>query len=357
MANGSNVNVTLAKIRSGSAYFQYDNTTCSAEIKAVQKALYLYGFNPGARDGYYGEGTQNAVKRFQNEKGLPVNGNMNAATLQKLEAWAGTLNGTPTATPSLAQVRNGLDYYHKGDSGSPVTTIRSRLIAKGYSCATSGSYDDALFNVVKNFQSANGLGADGLVGQATLAVLEDNTSDTAWLVSGVVKLTPGKLAKVGFTNIMLRQDIVNSLNAALNTYHINTKVKVHHFLAQCIIETDFGRSLTEYIYTKCEPCSYKPYYGGGMLHLTHYENYRDYKNYKGDTKIIDPDEYATQHVAFAYPGDSAGWYWDKYAGINSINWSDSAYNICNAVTIKVYGNSSQTANRYAQYQKIASVLK
>lgn len=76
-----------------------------------------------------------------------------------------------------------------------------------------------------------------------------------------------------------------------------------------------------------------------------------------NTKIIDPDEYATQHVAFAYPGDSAGWYWDKHAGINSINWSDSAYNICNAVTIKVYGNSSQTANRYAQYQKIASVLK
>lgn len=302
MANGSNVNVTLAKIRSGSAYFQYDNTTYSAEIKAVQKALYLYGFNPGARDGYYGAATQGAVRGFQNEKGLSVNGHMNAATLQKLEVWAGTLYGTPTATPALAQVRNGLDYYHKGDSGSPVTTIRSRLLAKGYSCATSGSYDDALLNVVKSFQSANGLGSDGLVGQATLAVLEDNTSDTAWLASGVVKLTPGKLAKVGFTNIMLRQDIVNSLNTALNTYHINTKTKVHHFLAQCIIETDHGRSLTEYGYTPGEGGSqtYTPFYGGGMLHLTKLVNYTAYKNYKGDEKIVSPDVYATQHVAFAY---------------------------------------------------------
>ncbi len=361
MANGSNANVTLAQIRNGTAYFQYDNTTYSTEIKAVQKALYLYGFNPGNRDGYYGASTQAAVKGFQNEKGLTVNGNLNKATLAKLEAWSGTLYGTPTATPTLSQVRNGLDYFHTGDSGSPVITIRSCLRAKGYTCASSGSYDNALLNVVKKFQGEYGLGSDGLVGQATLAVLEDTVSDTGWLTSaGTVNLTAGKLARVGFTNILLRRDVVSSLNTALNTYGINTKEKVRQFLAQCIIETDYGRALTEYGYKPgtTGSASYAPYYGSGMLHLTHAANYTAYKNYKGDVRIVSPNVYATQHVAFAYAADSAGWYWDKFAKINSnVNWGDSAYNICNAVTKRVYGSDSQTRNRYARYTTIASVLK
>lgn len=84
MANGSNANVTLAKIRNGTAYFQYDNTTYSAEIKAVQKVLYLYGYYPGGRDGYYGASTQAAVKGFQNEKDLTVNGNLNKARSGKM---------------------------------------------------------------------------------------------------------------------------------------------------------------------------------------------------------------------------------------------------------------------------------
>ena len=361
MANGSNANVTLAQIRNGTAYFQQDSTTYSAEIKAVQKALYLYGYYPGSRDGYFGPSTVAAVKGFQNEKGLSINGYLNKSTLAKLESWAGTLYGTPTATPTLSQVRNGLDYFHTGDSGSPVTTIRSKLISKGYTCASTGTYDSTLVAVVKSFQSDMGLSADGLVGQGTLAVLEDTSSDTGWITSsGTVNLTAGKLARAGFTNILLRRDIVTKLNAALNTYGITSKMKVRQFLAQCMAETDMGRSLVEYSYKPgtTGSASYAPYYGSGMLHLTWEENYTKYKNFKGDETIIDPPEYATQHVAIAYPADSAGWYWDKFKNLNSvINWTASAETICSQITAKVYGSTSDASRRFGYYNTITSVIK
>lgn len=363
MANGSNANVTLAKIRNGTAYFQYDNTTYSAEIKAVQKVLYLYGYYPGGRDGYYGASTQAAVKGFQNEKDLTVNGNLNKATLAKLEAWSGTLYGTSTVTPTLSQVRNGLDYFHTGDAGSQVTTIRNKLISKGYTCASTGTYDSALVAVVKRFQSNVGLSADGLVGQGTLAVLEDTTSDTGWLTSsGTVNLTAGKLARAGFTNIMLRRDIVTKLNTALNTYGITSKMKVRQFLAQCMAETDMGRSLVEYLYKPgtTGSASYAPYYGAGMLHLTWKSNYTAYKEFKGnaDAKIIDPSEYATQHVAIAYPADSAGWFWDKCANLNSvINWTSDAETVCSILTEKINGGTADASRRYGYYKTIAAVLK
>ncbi|ABX41810.1 peptidoglycan-binding protein [Lachnoclostridium phytofermentans] len=363
MANGDNASVTLAKIRAGTAYFQQDSTTYSDELKAVQKALYLYGYCPGgAPDGYFGSGMLGAVKGFQNENGLLNDGLFGQSSLTKLEAWSGTIYGTPTATPSLDQVRNGLDYYHSGDTGTPVTTIRTLLNNKGYTCASTGSYDADLVNVVKSFQTAMGLSSDGSAGQGTLAALEDTISDTAWLSSGTVNLTAGKLARVGFKNILLRRDIVTLLNNALNTHSINTKEKVKQFLAQCKAETDSGASLVEYIYRPgtTGTASYAPYYGAGFLQLTWSDAYTQYKAYKGDSKILSPGEYATQHVAIAYPGDSAGWFWNTYKSFNNnsvVDWSGTAQSICTTLTTKITGSSSGATTRYNNYQQISNVLK
>jgi lysozyme family protein len=92
MANGDNNGITLAQVRNGSKYFQSDATTVNADLKAVQKALYLYGFRPGGEpDGKFGDGTLGAVNGFQNEHGIALNGRIDKATLAKIEAWSGTL--------------------------------------------------------------------------------------------------------------------------------------------------------------------------------------------------------------------------------------------------------------------------
>lgn len=365
MANGDNNGITLAQVRSGTKYFQSDATTVNADLKAVQKALYLYGFRPGGEpDGKFGDGTLGAVNGFQNEHGIALNGRIDKATLAKIEAWSGTLYANPTATPSLSTVRNGLDVYSIGDTGSNVTNIRTLLNARGYYCAATGDYDAVLSSVVKTFQTAKGLNSDGSVGQATLVALEDGTSDTAWISGTTVTLTAGKLARCGFKNILLRSDIVTKLNSALNTYGINTKEKVKHFLAQVMKETGFGISLVEYGYkpglsSSSDPY-YAPYFGGGMIQLTHSYNYQEYKNYKGDAKIHLPAGYATQHVAFAYPADSAGWFWGTKMNFNSnsvINWNDTAQNICTKLTKEISGSTSTAGDRYVNYQNISKILK
>lgn len=167
-----------------------------------------------------------AVKGFQNENYLTVDGLFGFSSLETIESWAGTLY-TDSRVPTHGQVRNGLDYFHSGDSGSAITTIRQLLNSKGYTCSTTGSFDANLTSVVKSFQTAMGLSADGYVGQGTLAVLEDTVSDTGWLASNRGNLTAGKLVRCGFTNILLRRDIVAKLNAEM-------------------VETDCGRSLVEY---------------------------------------------------------------------------------------------------------------
>ena len=360
MANGDNANITLAMVRSGSAVLKLDLTTISNDVKAIQKALWVYGYYPGgAPDGKYGVGTEAAVKGLQNQKGLTITGEVNQATLNKIEYWTGTLVASPTSTPSMATVRKGLDYYHVGDSGNNVYTICQLLQSKGISCSSTYSYDNNVKTAVQQFQTAEGLASDGLVGQGTLAALEDTVSDTGWLTGSTVNLTAGKLARAGFINVMLRSDIVFSLNLALNTYHINTKQKVRHFLAQCMKEIDHGNTLTEYTYKPGtgSSASYSPYCGAGLLQLTHLYNYQQYKNYKMDNKIETPANYATQHVAVTYPADSAGWYWDVFCNLNNtINWSNTDAQICQDLTYAIHGTTSDYATRLAYYNAIAAVL-
>lgn len=371
MANSS---VTLAQIRAGTAFFEKDgSTTAYGPLKAVQQALYLYGYYPGsAPDGKYGDGTESAVKGFQNEKGLTVNGRIDKATLASLESWAETITDDTYVAPSLARVRNGLGEYTIGHSGYEVNYLKTLLVEQGYSSASGlVNYDNNMATIVKQFQIAVGLSNDGRVGQKTLAALEDSaTAD--WLPSGAVKLTAGKLARAGFLNILLRRDIVTLLNNALNAYGINTKQKVRFFLAQCAVETGWGTSLTEHSYRPGTTGSagYAPFYGAGLLQITGTANYTKFQTQmanKGinDSKITTPNVYATQHVAIAYPGECAGCVW---TGINSrgdnfnntIAWSTaSVQTISDALTTGILGSgasSAQKAERKSNYDTIAAKL-
>jgi peptidoglycan hydrolase-like protein with peptidoglycan-binding domain len=52
-----------------------------ASVRAVQARLRALGFYGGALDGVWGEGTQAAVERFQQGRGLQPNGQLNPATV------------------------------------------------------------------------------------------------------------------------------------------------------------------------------------------------------------------------------------------------------------------------------------
>lgn len=59
--------------------------TNSEEVKNLQMMLDGIGLSPGRKDGYYSEKTAEAVKTFQSKNGLPVTGEVNSDTANKLE--------------------------------------------------------------------------------------------------------------------------------------------------------------------------------------------------------------------------------------------------------------------------------
>ncbi len=58
-----------------------------------------------------------------------------------------------------------------GNTGERVRTIQYLLQQWGYTLTVNGTFDTATQNAVKNFQSSHGLGADGIVGNATWPAL------------------------------------------------------------------------------------------------------------------------------------------------------------------------------------------
>lgn len=57
----------------------------SSTVKKVQKKLNKLGYKCGKADGVFGKKTKNAIKKFQKEEGLSVNGNINKTLLRKLK--------------------------------------------------------------------------------------------------------------------------------------------------------------------------------------------------------------------------------------------------------------------------------
>ena len=55
-------------------------------VSALQYALQKLGFNPGAVDGIFGRNTQGAVKEFQSSHGLEATGNLDAKTVEAMNA-------------------------------------------------------------------------------------------------------------------------------------------------------------------------------------------------------------------------------------------------------------------------------
>lgn len=92
------------------------------------------------------------------------------------------VNDTETSEVTTSTESTGGSYcYGNGDSGDEVRRIQNRLIALGYSLpiyGADGSFGSETEAAVKQFQSDNGLTADGLVGPKTMTALDNATTRT-----------------------------------------------------------------------------------------------------------------------------------------------------------------------------------
>ena len=120
---------------------QYGNT--GERVRTIQYLLQQWGYTLTV-NGSFDTATQTAVKNFQSSRGLGADGIVGNAT------W-----------PALTILTQ------QGDSGAKVRAVQSQLNESGAGITVDGAFGPATATAVKNFQSQNGLSADGVVGDNT----------------------------------------------------------------------------------------------------------------------------------------------------------------------------------------------
>jgi peptidoglycan hydrolase-like protein with peptidoglycan-binding domain len=114
-----------------------------ANVTSLQYLLTSRGYSTTA-DGDFGSGTKAAVTAFQQSRGLSADG----------------IAGPQTFSALVSTLR-------EGSSGAAVQALQVQLVKHGGSIATDGDFGPQTDTAVRSFQSARGLGVDGVVGPAT----------------------------------------------------------------------------------------------------------------------------------------------------------------------------------------------
>lgn len=139
---------------------EYDEGTA---VTNLQYALYELGYYDGKINGIYGSTTKDAVRQFQINNGLSVDGVAGSSTLKVLYSGSAASVSAPTTTYTTLRY---------GDKGDEVVQLQDALFGLGYMVTeATGVYDDLTVAAVTTFQQRNGLNADGVAGSDTQRVL------------------------------------------------------------------------------------------------------------------------------------------------------------------------------------------
>lgn len=161
------------------------------DVRQAQIRLMALGYYTGKISGRYLPATQEAIRLFQTANALPITGEADVQTLERLfsgdaisrdSSAAATPTPsptpgmhlsdettTPTPAPTVAFVKKL--QYNKA-KGEEVKLVQTRLTELGYySGNISGNFLGHTRNAVKAFQQQNALSVDGIVGENTWNVL------------------------------------------------------------------------------------------------------------------------------------------------------------------------------------------
>jgi len=167
-----------------------------SEVKEMQQRLKELKYYTGSVDGDFGAGTEAAVREFQQNNGLTVDGKAGKKTLDALFSYYAVpktstsgskvtvkpSTSTATQRPSATAVPTVSDntYLQLNASGTKVRQMQERLISLGYLAGNAdGKFGEATEAAVKAFQNRNGLWDDGIAGPDTLRLLYSSSAKRA----------------------------------------------------------------------------------------------------------------------------------------------------------------------------------
>jgi putative chitinase len=265
-----------------------------------------------------------------------------------------------------------------GSTGPDVIALQKAL-----GLSADGDFGPGTEKAVKDFQSTNGLTADGIVGDATWNKIQATTTSSTPIPS-----SPFKLDKL---KGHVPDSVISQIPDTAKKFNITTPLRLAHFLAQCGHESGGFKAVTENvnyssdglkkIFGKYFPGNMSDLYarqpekiasrvyasrmgngdeasregfkfrGRGYIQLTGKSNYTNFTKFIGEDCIATPDLVATK-----YPLASAAFFFD----------SNKLWSICDkgaddatvtAVTKRVNGGTIGLADRIKHFKEYYNLLK
>ena len=171
------------------------------DVRNLQQDLTTLGYYWAEITGNFGERTEAAVKRFQEENGLTADGVAGTKTLNAIAAAVARKGGTP------ASGGNAGTTLKLNSQGTKVSQLQTDLKQLGYYYADiTGNFGERTEAAVKAFQKAKSLTADGIAGTKTLNAIAVAVDKAGGSSSGSSS-TNMKLGSTGTAVSALQQNL------------------------------------------------------------------------------------------------------------------------------------------------------
>lgn len=146
-------------------------------VKYLQNFLNWAGYDCGTADGSFGAKTESALKSWQKDAGLYVDGRFGKASLAAAKTFVPSKSSVSNPPKTTVQVKKAYTgtfpsvsskSLKKGSAGTQVKYLQKYLCWYGINVKVDGKYGSNTKAAVKKFQKATGLKQDGVFGSASL---------------------------------------------------------------------------------------------------------------------------------------------------------------------------------------------
>ena len=148
----------------------------SDAVLKLQQDLSKLGYYSGTISGHFGSKTEAAVMSFQKANGLSADGIAGSKTLAKIATALGNSSSSSSSNSSSSNSSSSSaassSLLKQGTKSEAVRTLQQNLKTLGYyTGSVTGNFGPLTKEAVYSFQKANGLSADGVAGEKTLAAI------------------------------------------------------------------------------------------------------------------------------------------------------------------------------------------
>lgn len=290
-------------------------------------------------------------------QGANVANSKNTATVSASTTSAYGNSATNNTSKVVSSTTPSTKYAYLSHMGTnALREIEDALIILGYDNKDDGEIIDSL----TKFKNHYGMNSYDVYSSEVIDKLEE-----VYKNGGLkIYVTKEKLEAADYENVT--DEMVKSLNIALNKYNITSQNEINHFLAQCRVESWYGKALTEKnwdnIMDDVTHFNQKysgrtdlgnnggndgyTYRGAGYIQLTGKGNYELFAASVCDNKIL---ELGADYVAENYAWEAAAWFWTEnvhslFEGGNEPSVSD--------VTKIINKRQNHLAEREAAYKQL-----